>query len=46
VTYTIARRCYEMGTVATGEDVMSPKPIATEGHNNDGRFSDMTKDAL
>jgi hypothetical protein len=43
---TVARRCYQMVTVATGEDVMSPKPIATKGHSSDGRFGDITEESL
>jgi hypothetical protein len=27
-------------TVAMSEDVISPEPIATESHNNNGRFGD------
>jgi hypothetical protein len=43
---TVARRCYEMVTVATGEDVMSPKTIATEVHNRDGQFGNITEEPL
>jgi hypothetical protein len=35
-----------MVTVATGEDVMSPKTIATEGHNSDEQFSDIIDESL
>jgi hypothetical protein len=42
MTSTVARRCYQMATIATGEDMMSPKIVATKGHNNDGRFDDIT----
>jgi hypothetical protein len=35
-----------MVTVATGEDVMSPKTIATEGHNNDGWFDDIIEETM
>jgi hypothetical protein len=35
-----------MVTVVTSEDVMSPEPIATEGHNSDGRFGDITEEPL
>jgi hypothetical protein len=30
VTFTVAHRCYQMVTIAIGEDMMSPKIIATE----------------
>jgi hypothetical protein len=46
VTSTVARRCYQMITVATGGDVMSSKTIVTEDHNSDGRFGDITEDPL
>jgi hypothetical protein len=46
MTSTVARRYYQMVTVATVEDVMSPEPIVTEGHSSDGRFGDITKEAL
>jgi hypothetical protein len=46
VTSTVAHRCYQMVTVAMGEDMMSPELIATEGHNNDEWFSDITKEPL
>jgi hypothetical protein len=42
----VSRCCYQMITVATGEDVMLPKTIATEGHNSDGRFGDITEEPL
>jgi hypothetical protein len=45
VTSTVACHCYRMVTVATDEDVMSPKTVATEGHSSDGRFGDITKAA-
>jgi hypothetical protein len=35
-----------MVTVATGEDVMSLKIVATEGYNSDGRFNDITEEPL
>jgi hypothetical protein len=35
-----------MVTIAMGKDMMSPKTIATEGHNGDGRFSDITDEPL
>jgi hypothetical protein len=46
VTSTIVRCCYQMETVATGKDMMLPKPVATEGHNSDGRFGDITEEPL
>jgi hypothetical protein len=33
-----------MVTVAMSEDVMSPEPVATEGHSSDGRFGDITEE--
>jgi hypothetical protein len=35
-----------MITVVTGEDVMSHKTVATEGHNSDEQFGDITKEPL
>jgi hypothetical protein len=35
-----------MKTVATGKDVMSPEPVATEGYNSDGLFGDITEEPL
>jgi hypothetical protein len=35
-----------MITVAMGEDVISSKPVATEDHNSDGWFGDITKEPL
>jgi hypothetical protein len=35
-----------MVTVATGDDVMSPKTVATEGHSSDERFGDITEEPL
>jgi hypothetical protein len=46
VTFTVAHRCYRMGTVATDDDVMSPKTVATEDHSNDGQFGGITEKAL
>jgi hypothetical protein len=43
---TVARRYYRMVTVVTCEDVMSQKTVATEGHNSDGQFSDITEEPL
>jgi hypothetical protein len=42
----IAHHCYQMVTVVTDDDAMSPKTIATEGHNSDERFGDITKEPL
>jgi hypothetical protein len=42
----VSHSCYQMVTVAMDEDVMSPKTVATEDHNSDGRFSDITKEPL
>jgi hypothetical protein len=46
VTSMATSRWYQMVTVVTGEDVMSAKPIATEGHSNDGWFGDITEKSL
>jgi hypothetical protein len=46
VTSTVAHRCYRMVTVATDEDVMSPKTVVTEGHNSDERFNYITEELL
>jgi hypothetical protein len=46
VTSTVAHRYYRMVTVAMGDDVMSPKTVATEGHSSDGRFDDITDELL
>jgi hypothetical protein len=35
-----------MITVAMGKDVISPEPIATEGHSSDDRFGAITKESL
>jgi hypothetical protein len=37
-------RYYQMVIIATGEDVMSPDLVATEGYNSDGWFGDITED--
>jgi hypothetical protein len=42
MTSTVACGCYQMVTIAMGEDMISPKTVATEVHNSDGRFSDIT----
>jgi hypothetical protein len=46
VTSTVARGYYQMVTVATDEDVMSPKTVATEDYSSDGWFSDITEPSL
>jgi hypothetical protein len=46
VTSTVARRCYQMVTIAMGEDVMSSEPVATEGHSSDGWFNDIIEESL
>jgi hypothetical protein len=46
VTSMVACRCYRLVIVAMSDDVMSPKTIATEGHNSDGRFGDITEEPL
>jgi hypothetical protein len=42
----VAHRYYQMVTVATGKDVMSPNPVVTEDHNSDGRFGDIIEKPL
>jgi hypothetical protein len=46
VTSTVARGHYQMVIIATGEDMMSPKTVATEVHSSDGQFSDITNEPL
>jgi hypothetical protein len=46
VTSKVARHYYRMVTVATGNNVMSPKTIATKGHSSDGWFGDITMEPL
>jgi hypothetical protein len=46
VTSTVACDCYQMATIAMGEDMMSPMTVATEGHNSDRWFDDITNEAL
>jgi hypothetical protein len=43
---TVAHRYYRMVTVATDDDVMSPKTVATVGHSSDGRFDGITEEPL
>jgi hypothetical protein len=43
---TIARCWYQLVTVATGENMMSHALVATDGHNNDWRFDDITEEPL
>jgi hypothetical protein len=42
MTSTVAHGCYQMVTIATNKDMMSPKTVATEVHSSDGRFGDIT----
>jgi hypothetical protein len=35
-----------MITIATGEDVITPKTVATEGHVSDGWFGDISDESL
>jgi hypothetical protein len=46
VTSAISCHCNRMVIVAMGDDVMSPKTVATEGHNRDGLFGDITEEPL
>jgi hypothetical protein len=46
MTSMVARGCYQMVTIATGEDMMSRKTVATEGHSSDGPFGDITDELL
>jgi hypothetical protein len=46
VTSTVARGCYQMATIVTDEERMSPKTIATEGHSSDRWFGDITDEPL
>jgi hypothetical protein len=43
---TVARGCYQIVTIAMGEYMMSSKTVATEGHNSDGMFDDITDEPL
>jgi hypothetical protein len=43
---TMARGCYQMATIAMGEDMMSPKTVATESLNSDRWFRDITDELL
>jgi hypothetical protein len=42
----VARDCYQMATIATDEDIMPPKTVATEGHSSDGRFNNIIEESL
>jgi hypothetical protein len=42
----VARRWFQKVTIAMAKDVMSPEPIATEDHNNDGWFGDIIEEPL
>jgi hypothetical protein len=46
VTSTVARHCYRMVTVATGDDVILLKTIVTEGQSSNRRFGDITEESL
>jgi hypothetical protein len=46
VTSTVAHGCYQMAKIAMGKDMMSAKTVATEGHNSDGWFGDITNEPL
>jgi hypothetical protein len=46
VTSMVARRCYRLVIVVMGDDVMSPKTVATEGHSSDGWFGDIMEKPL
>jgi hypothetical protein len=35
-----------MVTIATGEDMISPKTIVAEVHNSNGRFGDITDEPM
>jgi hypothetical protein len=43
---TVTHSCYQMVTIATGEDMISPKAVATERHSSNGRFGDITDESL
>jgi hypothetical protein len=43
---TMARDCYQMIIIAMGEDIVSPKIVATEDHSNDGHFGEITDEPL
>jgi hypothetical protein len=46
VTSTVAHGWYQMVTRGMGDDMLSPKTIATEKHSIDGRFDDITEEPL
>jgi hypothetical protein len=43
---TVTRRCYQMITVATSEDVMLFKLIATKNHSSNEWFGGTTEEPL
>jgi hypothetical protein len=43
---TVAHRYHRIVTLATSEDVMSLKTVATEGYSNDEWFNDITEKSL
>jgi hypothetical protein len=46
VASTVAHGCYQMITIATGEDMISPEIVATEIHSSDGQFNDIIDEPL
>jgi hypothetical protein len=46
VTSTAARGYYQMVMIATDEDMMSPKTVATDVHSSDERFGNITDEPL
>jgi hypothetical protein len=42
----VDRGYYRMVTIAMGEDMISTKSVATEGHRSDGWFGDITNEPL
>jgi hypothetical protein len=43
---TVAHCCYQMVTIAMGEDMISANTVAIEDHNSDGWFGDITDEPL
>jgi hypothetical protein len=46
VTSTVDHRCYRIVTVVMDDDVISPKIVATEGHNSDRKLGDIMEEPL
>jgi hypothetical protein len=46
MTSTVARGYYQMVTIIVGKDMILPKTFATEGHNSDERFGNITDEPL